>query len=464
MMGKRSFSQRSENVGRRQFLQHATAAGLLAAAGLPVLAQDTPQYTPAAGYAEAKRLANTCLNQYKTRGAEAEFYYRQCLRLGAPNRDEEIWLWHRLSLALARQSKGDEAWKIAQQCWETKRSAEHLGGLIEAKIGQGDFDEARQWMRFAERYPQDWGNSGDYLRWIRDQLTTRVYRCVMNFPADRPPRWGDKNVFAIAIPTSDSPVQKLLSMEFEGARSVVEKTDEMGNVYVEVEREPGQDIRQIAEVAMRPYSFKKDLSKFDPGPLPDEVKPYLGDWQGDRYIGPGYRTPPNLLQVGPNTPLVQGIVKPLLGRTGLESAENVLRWCAANLVKQVDPLVDPCTSDAVIEHGNGHCAQVTAAMAALLRGAGIPARALRGKPGCHGTSGMFLQHSVVELYLKGVGWVDLQNGEAGWRPRTNFLRFFRYMWPGPLSAYLPYTDQVEAPRGTYLGQIHSYEFLREVLD
>jgi len=399
--------------------------------------------------------------RYRNSNCEAmEYYLRLALSLGPPDAAAREWAEESLCYSLQAQRRVAEALQIARDTHQRCRSVASLLALSDAAYQYGDYDLAKAGLRGLDKVGSRWGDKKDAITALRSKLSTKTFRCVWRIPADR---MGKRKTLILATPTSDTPCQKVLKLVVEGAASWSDGVDANGNKYVAATPVMGQEVRLVAEIQIKPYSYRKDLSRFDAGPLPNDVKAYLGQWSPSDVVPTGQQPGEPWAVVDPNTPLVRGIVDKLRGRTTVETAENIMAWCSRNLTKKPQNLRNSESTDTVLAARGGHCAHVANAAAALFRSVGIPARLVRGVPGLWGKSGTFMQHSIVELYLNGIGWVDWDQQSPPWQQLTIFVRQYRELTPKPPGVEIQFIQAVDVASGKYECQ-HTWELLSETLD
>lgn len=440
----------------------AAALLVLALAGLMFRAAAAEDPAEIHDFNYANKLAHDALGA--RRYVEAEGYFKRLLELAFDDGTRAM-AHGGLSALYRRCGRYDEATYEAQVAWRFQPDGWRLVGLIEAALYRGDVAAARECVRYGEAHPDVIQDEirGRYLE-LRAGLSVQVYRLVYRIPPDR---WPERRTIALFPPIAETPTQKVLSETVDGAESWMPKTEPvLGNRYLEIVRAPGREVRVVTTVKQRTYSYRGDLAKWRPGPLPDEVKGYLGKTVGFDPLG----------VIDPDTPLVRGLVAKLRGHTDVETAENIMRWCADNLMNPVTGMRNCDPSDIVLQKGGGHCGHYASGFAALMRGAGIPARMLRGHS-CVLTSEIgkvqvVAQHTSPEFYLNGIGWIEYRSAGMPWVVGVGYIarNWFR---ANEGEAGIPYCvcDGSEAIGPAANGKntlvfehLHTFELLEETLD
>ncbi len=436
---------------------------VLFVAALPACAQDGGQHgrAPATSYPDAveKGLAAAHAGAL----ADAEAYYRQGIEMGPPDADARAWIFGATSEILRREYKGEESLPFAREAWSLVRSPGNLYLLVEAAVAAGDLELAGEALDLAEASRAQLGDyTGPLTEW-RSRLSTQVYRIVYRIPGDR---WPERRTVVLYPPIAETRYQKVLQQTVEGAASWSQKTDGLGTPYLELVRSPGQEIRLTVEIEQHPVDHRREFANYQPGPLPDDVKQYLG-----RSVG---QDP--LAVVDPDGPLARQIASDLQGKDELETATNVMRWCCTNLLNPYTPDLRNCEpSEVILSKRRGHCEHYATAFMALMRASGIPARMVRGHSCVFSTTvgkvDYPLQHSSTEFYLNGIGWIEFRSASSPWLVCPGFVgRAYARVPSDPngLSGPGDIADGVEAigpvvdGKPTYKGEhLHCFELLRQ---
>ncbi len=320
------------------------------------------------------------------------------------------YLLRSLSWAHRQLNQTAESWEIAQRNWRINPSIWSLINYIEAARDHGEYAEAVKaaiHLRDNKRY---WGNLAKVCEDVIESVSAHTYEISWRIVS----RTGKEDVRLVPIPQQDGNVQNRVSVNVRGAMSWSIETTREGVKYVKATVLPSSETWVTATVTMRPYSWRPLLSKVTSAKAPDELAGYLGksDYYGQRDV------------IDPTAPLAKKLADELKGATYAQTAENVINYITKNIPWRDIPQNGSLTSEGCLQLKMGSCTPRTFAAVAILRAAGIPARAIRGHSGIAPNIIHPGPHTIPEFFLPGLGWVDSDFGRPVWTPRTNFLRMY----------------------------------------
>ena len=247
-------------------------------------------------------------------------------------------------------------------------------------------------------------------------LTKQTYTINWTLDPQKGRQATPNSSLVVTLPKTDLPYQTA-TYEVTGAQSFrIEKKD--ANDILHLVPKGKQTIHLTTKVTVVPYSYKKQLAKAAPGPLPAGAREFLGASES----------------IDPKSPVLVKLVAGLKGSNDEETARNILEWLRKNIKYRLQKAsigeVDFKTMEEIVERGHAECRGYTLLFTALCRAAGVPARPVWGLAKLPGTEsnpkGAFASHNWCEVYVNGCGWVpvDPQKPESfGLQPNTN-LRFF----------------------------------------
>jgi tetratricopeptide (TPR) repeat protein len=236
-----------------------------------------------------------------------------------------------------------------------------------------------------------------------DMLLKKTYTITWNLdPSEPRKRKFIADFIPVALPKSDLPYQSV-SVKIKGVRSYQIVKGEANDVACVVP-DGKKPFQVITTVTVQPVSYKAKLAKAAGGPLPREVRPYLGSAE----------------DFDPASPKLQKIVAELKGKNAVETVKNIMAWLQKNVVykQQSSDIIklDFKSVEELIDRGSAECRGYTMLFAALCRAAGVPARPVWGV--------LFVpkgydSHNWDEVYIAGCGWVPVDPQKPvtfGWLP------------------------------------------------
>jgi transglutaminase-like putative cysteine protease len=281
--------------------------------------------------------------------------------------------------------------------------------------GDQDIEKARSYCERVLKYAKEFGEGPcNDARIVQDLLVPKTYTLYWNLD----PQKGRlvSGTFAVALPKGNLPYQSVTYDVKDARGQRLVKGDVNDVLYITPQGT--KPFTLTTKVTVRPYSFKKELAKADPMPLPEEARASLG--------------PADMLD--PKSPALKKVVANLKAGNNVDTARNILTWMKKNIEYKLGntPIEEPDfkTVDEVLERRSGECRGYALLFVALCRAAGVPARPVWGlarvQPGQDQRFGGIASHNWAEVYVPGAGWVpvDPQRPETlGFLP-TSDIRIF----------------------------------------
>lgn len=317
-----------------------------------------------------------------------------------------------------------------------------------ALFDYADYDQVRSNLRpllppkpdqSLPRFADDWEADGFDLDFALTRVCSREFEVTWRITED----WvalslahqviqhgGKEGVIWLPVPQLGRPgmplaeVTGLAGIEGEGEY----KTDRFGNRFLEVRPRPKEDVLMHATVTLEGVSYRKLFPGYDPGGPVDEARAYLGESIGDE-----------LVRADPDGPNAQAILRRLQRPNPLETYVNICLFLSHPEYLPPGAPDGREVSENCLEHREGGCEDVALRWAALLRAAGIPCRFVRGNSAIIPEQPYPLNHSNVDAYFPGMGWI-----QAGWGPlwasHNNFIPKVYQTAPGDETKWilLPY--------------------------
>jgi hypothetical protein len=327
------------------------------------------------------------------------------------SRDE--YLLRSLSWALRRQYRSAEGLTIAIRNVELNPGVVSLSNLVEAAIDEGQLDRARNAARELLRARSHWGRHERIAVEAVQRASTKTFRLSWVVPgatlSDGAIIWAPRPMNTLN--------QTVLAWNATGGGMTAERQDAYGNRYAEITATGGRPITITADVRLSPFNTKSVLGRVDGTRPPAELSAFL-----EKSVGRDASKP-----IDPTATDVQGIVSRFGQVSGVAAAEKMMDWINSNLTYcppgSPDGLDDPVQ---VIRRRGGHCEAISSTEVALLRACRIPARMIRGQSGVSPAKSLSGQHTIVQFWLPGVGWVDWDYFHPRWKVRDDFLRLWAY--------------------------------------
>lgn len=326
------------------------------------------------------------------------------------NGNKEEYLLRSLSWAHRQLNQTSQSWAIAQRNWEINPSTWSLVNYIEAARDHGERSEAVKAATYLRDNQRHWGNLTKVCQDVIASVSTHTYEISWRITAPS----GKESVRLIPVPQQDRFVQTRVSVSVRGAKSWSLETTQEGVQYVKATVIPGVETWVTASVTMTPHSWRSLLPKVTSAAAPLELLAYLGksDYRGKRDV------------IDPTAPLAAKLAQELRGATHAQTAENVMNYITKNVPWTDIPENGNPSSEGCLQLQKGSCTPRTFAAVAILRAAGIPARAVRGHSRLLPNQTHPGAHTIPEFYLSGIGWVDSDFDGPVWNARTNFLRMY----------------------------------------
>ena len=368
------------------------------------------------------------------RYAEAERAMQQAVTISG----HDEWTWRHLSWLQHEQGKFDDALQNAKRAISIQETPLGFLDLAKAAWGAHEFAQGAQAATYAVGFGRAaCGGAYDGLVSLRDRCSPKEYILTdMVQPKKAKLVLGSKVRRALRV-AQDAPPYQSTSIALTGAQEFALRTQ--GELkWVEVLPAGESLFSIITTIRLSPYSFKDTVKRFRPDvPLPTDVKPYLGD-TGSITLGPKVR------ELAPT----------LRGQDDLATVTNIQQWFlrrfkyAGDGGGSVEEILTRCT---------GHCDSIARLCSALCRVNGIAARPVRMNWGGDKQNVQAMWHSVVEVYVRGGGWVSLDphNGGFGFFPLVYWpnsaLRLHPYLAPEDNATWVEHarpTDQI-VPKYTF---------------
>jgi hypothetical protein len=237
-----------------------------------------------------------------------------------------------------------------------------------------------------------------------DLLLKKTYTITWNLdPADPRKRQFIGDFIPVALPKGDLPYQSA-SVKVKGVQSYQIVKGEANDV-ARIVPDGKKPFQVITTVTVQPFSYRAKLAKAGNGPLPREVRAYLG-------AGDGF---------DPASPKLKKIVAELKDKNAVQTVRNIAEWLQKNVEYKHESSnitkLDFKSVNELIDRGSAECRGYTILFVALCRSAGVPARPVWGV--VFSPPKGFDSHNWNEVYIAGCGWVpvDPQKPETfGWLP------------------------------------------------
>ncbi len=320
------------------------------------------------------------------------------------------------AFALCRLQRYDEAVTVARDNYRLNPGAFSLAGVCETYASAGRYEEARQSLRLALRYEDEWGNAKPIfdasLEAVAPKLCTLIYEIDPSLT--RQFTYLHKPDTAIICPlVSQDPPYQSSTFDVKGASESKEIT--IGDTKaLRLLPEGDNPITVTYRVRLTPTNLRARLKPFTPEEVPENVRQYSKPTSG--------------IECGSD--IVMQTLAPLAGRNSTETIENIFQWATRNLKYDGSTHDSGGGTIAVLKRRSGHCEGQTSGVVGLLRAAGVPARFVRGHGAIAGSKGVPTMHSWTEIYVPSYGWLpwDLNNA-AFTAPARICIGQFRYSSP-----------------------------------
>lgn len=331
----------------------------------------------------------------------------------AANAGDE-WAWRHLSWLLCRQNRFEEAAQAAKQALSLKETPFGLADLANAAMGQQDYAQVRQVATYALSFsPQILGKTSEHFWNLYNAVRTREFTLIDRVDPKKLRRING----SIAIPVAqDLPPYQTAQVKVRGVKSFqLRKENDMAVLIVEPFADKIFEI--VSTIRVTPTSFRSQLAQFSQGTdIPETIAPFLSSTD----------------RIEIEDASIQQLGKSLKGSDDLDSIARIYSWFEQNFRYAGDK---PCESPAVIlKQRGGHCDAYSRLFTALCRVTGVPARPIRMNHGDWGSragqeSGYVSYHSIVEVWVRGVGWVPTEpqgRGKFGIWQGTD-IRLYPYL-------------------------------------
>jgi tetratricopeptide (TPR) repeat protein len=331
----------------------------------------------------------------------------------APRNDLYLAMLSDCELKLGKNADGLEH-ALAAIKINDKVGAYHILAAAHAR-GEQDIDRAREICETILKRGQEFGpGASNDARTILALLVPKTYTLHWELDPRRVRYAG--GALLVAMPKGDLPYQSV-TYEVKGAQSHRLIKGDVNDV-LQVVPQGARPFTLITKVTVQPYSYKKELAKAAPKPLPPDALQQLG----------------SIFSVDVNSPTLKRVAAGLKGKNNVETVRNIQAWMKKNVEYQrkQTPLteLDFKTVDDIVKRGHAECRGYAMLFTALCRAAGVPARPIWGLIRVpreqEKTSGQIASHNWVEFYVPGCGWlpIDPQAAETLGCLPTSHLRFF----------------------------------------
>lgn len=315
-------------------------------------------------------------------------------------------LGHLYVLALANQGRSQEGLAQARTWTIRINGAGGKAVLADALMSAGYYTEARNVLRDLANVRPDTQDAQNYLDGLRERGYKKTYRLTWQIGAEEAATMQEE-WFA---PPQDTINQRLLKLELRGVAQVDEKRDTYGNRLLKLRPLKTGPIVVTAEVQLIPLSVQEFLPRLK-GSLSAEMEKYLSASRG----------------IVTDTDEIRAVVQPFERETWTSRVIGVMNYANSRLTycpPGSPPGID--SSKDAMRRGGGHCEALSSVIAACLRTTGVPARMIRGQSAIVGERGEMKQHTIVEYWLPGIGWVDWDHKMPHFEMRSNFVRLCSY--------------------------------------
>jgi hypothetical protein len=288
-----------------------------------------------------------------------------------------------LSISLCRQNRPEEGFSFASTNYQLNPGPWSLTQYADAAADMGRFDIARQAAKTLETLRPQWYDAASAAQAVINRVSILTYRFIWKYTGTRD--------LTIPIPQQDANVQTSVTCELSGVTKWEYRQTNDGVRYIYAVPIKGQEVIVTAVVRMTPFSWRPFLAQAI------KAKPLI-----DHKLL-GKTTEQDRVSVDPNSMAVNKMAEILIGKTQVETADNIIRWISDNI--PWDDVWGTVTAEECLRLRKGSCSPRTLAGIALLRHAGIPAHAIRGISGI-GPNAKGSGHTIPRFYLDGLGWVD----------------------------------------------------------
>ncbi|MFA6528726.1 MAG: S-layer homology domain-containing protein [Candidatus Gracilibacteria bacterium] len=252
---------------------------------------------------------------------------------------------------------------------------------------------------------------------IANDENTRNYEMLWNInPETIAEKLGEEQEDIVTIPlpqTND--VYQVAEWEVVGEVDAFTVIEYDGNQVLEVQTHDGEPFVLEGYISVVGYDFDSLILNAQEMGYPDSVEKYLEETDIYNY----------------NDSDVANIAASLNGESRYEMIKSVMEWVNNHLRfinEGEDQMLDAQASE-IINVGYGHCENLSTAIVTLLRANGIPARSIRGYGGLDEDEGTGSEHTVVEYYVTGIGWMTWDHGYEPFESRSTYVEMYHYELP-----------------------------------
>ncbi|MBX3112805.1 MAG: transglutaminase domain-containing protein [Fimbriimonadaceae bacterium] len=333
-------------------------------------------------------------------------------REGVQRGFHDEYLVRSLGWALCRQHKTAEGLQIARLNVEWNPGVFSYANLVEAALDDGQVTLAKQTARFLVANKNHWGPGANFAQDMVNRASDKVFRLTWKVPTTNL-RAGEQFWLPKPMETRN---QSLVSWKVIGVYDQVEKSDKYGNRFVVARAQGNEPIIVTTEVRLSPFSVKSLLGRQGTASS-TSTEPFLA-------------ASPSRLKastIDPKAAEVVAVTKSMGNPRGISAVIGMMNWINQNFTF-CPPGSPPGADDPreVIKRRGGHCEAITSVEVSLLRASQVPARMIRGQSAVRTDTKRSTQHTILQYYLSGIGWVDWDYFIQPWQSRDDFVRLWVY--------------------------------------
>jgi hypothetical protein len=346
---------------------------------------------------------------YQKRYPEAEVAMQQAVSISG----HDEWTWRHLSWLQSEQGKFEDAIPTARRALSLKETPEGYFDLCRAALGAHEFAIVAEASSYAISCGRAaCGSRYNSFLYYRDRCSPKEYVLTdVVLPSKARLVKGEKAKRILRVPQDALPYQSGTTTVKGALEFSVRPEADLKIIEV---LPAGNTLFTISStLKVRPHSFKERIRQYrSDAVLPTEIKLYLGETEN--------------IVIGSK---VKQFAPTLRGRDDLATIGNIRSWFLSRFKYagdgggSVEEIFTRCT---------GHCDSIARLCTALCRVNGIAARPVRMNWGGDKQNDQAMWHSVIEVYIRGGGWVafDPHNKSFGDFPNVywpnNAIRLHYY--------------------------------------
>jgi hypothetical protein len=330
---------------------------------------------------------------------------RSAVQRGSKNE----YLLRSLSFALCRQQKTEEGVKWAEYNWQVNRDIPSLCSVVDSRMDNGDVVRAKEYAKILLNYRSAWKQDAKFAQSMVERASSKVFELTWEFSTKQ----GEQLTIPQPLTTLN---QQFLKIATTGCGELQLKKDKYENSFYETIA-TSDKISVRVEVMLSPFSLKPYLKS---------VSSKGSTIANEEFLAP-ISTRTDKFALSGDSEQVQEIVKGFNKESLITSSESMMNWINSNFTfcpPNSPPGVDQ--PEEVIKRKGGHCEAISSVEACLLRGCGVPARLIRGQSAVRSDMSKSTQHTIIQFYLQGIGWVDWDYFLPRWQSRDDFVRLWVY--------------------------------------